>query len=222
MAGPDTLIVFVKLPAPGQVKTRLATTLGAEPAAALYRCFVTDTLAAARRSGYSTLVFFHPPGSARAIADWLGQGVTVLPQHGNDLGERMSGALHAALASSGRAVLIGSDCPDLPCALLDDAFEALATHQATVGPADDGGYYLIGFSRKGLTEAAFTGIEWGGPNVFEATMNSLAKNDVKVHVLPRWSDIDEYNDLKAFYERHRDVPGGMLATIDFLRDRLGW
>ncbi len=222
MAGHDALIVFVKLPVPGRVKTRLAKTLGADTAAALYRCFVADTVAAARRSGYSTRVVFHPPESAPAIAAWLGQGVTFLPQHGNDLGERMSDALHTALAGSARAVLIGSDCPDLPFALLHEAFEALITHQAVIGPARDGGYYLIGFSREGFAEAAFTGIEWGGPDVFEATMDTLAKNGVKVHVLPAWNDIDEYGDLTALYERHRGLPPGMLATIDFLRDHLRW
>lgn len=222
MAGADALIVFVKLPTPGQVKTRLAKTFGADTAAALYRCFVADTLAAARQSGYAPLLFFHPPESINAVAAWLGHSITFLPQHGNDLGERMSDALHKTLADHRRAVLIGSDCPDLPYTLLQEAFEALTTHQAVVGPAGDGGYYLIGFTPEGFTEAAFTGMEWGGPNVFEATMDALATSGTNVHVLPVWNDVDDYDDLRALYDRHRGLPHGMLATIDFLRDRLHW
>jgi rSAM/selenodomain-associated transferase 1 len=222
MARRDALIVFVKLPAPGQVKTRLAKAVGADTAAALYRCFVADTLATARQGGHAPLVFFHPPESAPAMAAWLGKEITFLPQHGNDLGARMSDALRTALAGCGRAVLIGSDCPDLPSTLLQEAFEALITHQAVIGPAGDGGYYLIGFTPEGFRAAAFTGIGWGGPDVFRTTMARLTEEGIKVHILPAWNDVDDYDGLTALYDRHRGLPSGTLATIDFLRDHPGW
>jgi uncharacterized protein len=218
----DRLIVFVKLACPGNVKTRLAKKIGSDMAAALYRCSVSDTLAAVSRSGYPALVFFDPPDAHDAITDWLGCDMTFLPQKGKDLGERMLTAFREVLLNSSRVVLIGSDCPDLPPALLHEGFEALKTHQAVIGPAEDGGYYLIGFSSEGLTDEAFKGIEWGSSGVFEVTMSALGKTGVNVYVLPLWNDIDEYDDLKALYDRHRAFPPGELSTIDFLRDHFHW
>lgn len=216
------LIVFVRLPVKGNVKTRLAGTIGDETALALYRCFVSDTLAAARRSGHPTRVFFHPPDGHLVPADWSGDDVTCLPQKGEDLGERMFAALKKTLLDCPRAVLIGSDCPDLPPALLHEAFEVLKTHDAVLGPAGDGGYYLIGFCSAGILPAPFKGIEWGSPRVFEVTMSILRKNGVNVHVLPPWDDIDEFHDLKALYDRRKGLPPGGLSTIDFLRDHFRW
>lgn len=217
----ERLIVFVKYPVPGNVKTRLANTVGADMAVALYRCFVSDTLSAARRSGYPTLLCFHPPDAHDALIAWLGTKLTAVPQKGNDLGERMLKAFQETLQESSRVVLVGSDCPDLPARLLHQAFESLKSHQAVVGPAEDGGYYLIGFSSK-FTDAPFKGIEWGGPKVFEATMAALRENGVNVYTLPVWKDVDEYDDLRALYARNKALPPGRLATVDFLRDHFHW
>lgn len=216
------LLAFVKFPAPLNVKTRLAKKLGPEMAAALYRCFISDILAVAARTGYPARIFVHPPEDCDAFSRWLGRGMTFHPQKGNDLGERMSAAFQETFLTSSRAILIGSDCPDLPPALLHEAFEALKTHQAVIGPAEDGGYYLIGFSSEGFTEAPFKGLEWGGRGVFEATISILRKEGVSVCVLPPWNDVDEYEDLKALYRRQKDLPPGILSTIDFLRDHFRW
>jgi len=217
----ERLILFLRLPAKGLVKTRLAETIGDEAALDLYRCLVSDTLAAVRRAGRAPLVFFHPPGLGPAI-DWLGGGVTCLPQEGGDLGMRMLAAFRKvfSLPACSRAVLIGSDLPDLPPAFIDEAFERLKSQDAVIGPAHDGGYYLIGFRRGAVLPAAFEGIEWGGRGVFEATMAVFRKEGVSVHVLPHWDDIDVYEDVKALYDRLRDLPPGRLSTIDYIRDRL--
>jgi rSAM/selenodomain-associated transferase 1 len=212
----------VKLPVKGNVKTRLAETIGDAAALALYRCFVSDTLAAVRRTGYPTLVFFHPPDAQRAVTDWLGDDITFLPQEGADLGERMSAAFQKAFLRCPRAVLVGSDIPDLPPASLHEAFEVLKTRDAVIGPARDGGYYLIGFSSAGIVPAAFEGIEWGGPRVFEETLAILRKHGLNVHVLPTWDDIDDCHDLKALCDRQKGLPRGRLSTIDFLRDHFRW
>ncbi len=218
----DQLIVFVKLPLPGKVKTRLAKTVGGELATALYRCFVLDTLATARQAGYPVAVFFHPPDAGNAFADWLGNDIACFPQEGEDLGERMLAAFQRTLRTSSRAVLIGSDCPDLPPSFIQEAFEALRTHNAVLGPAGDGGYYLIGFSSEGLIDPRFIDVEWGSRGVFEATLALFKKNNLTVHVLPCWNDLDEYEDLKAFYDRQKTAPYGALSTIDFLREHFGW
>ncbi len=223
MSAEDRLIVFVKLPVKGKVKTRLAKTVGDEAALALYRCFVADILAAVLRTGFSTLICFHPPHARKAVIEWLGDHQwSYLPQVGNNLGERMAAAFRAALRGYSRAVLIGSDCPDLPPDLLHEAFENLNTHDAVIGPAGDGGYYLIGFSSASFLQEPFRDMKWGTPTVFEDTMTVLTEFGARVHVLPPWNDIDEHSDLKALYTRHKGLPPGKLSTIDFLRDHLHW
>jgi rSAM/selenodomain-associated transferase 1 len=216
------LIVFAKVPDQGKVKTRLAWTVGDEAAYALYRCFVADTLALARRARHETEVFFYPPEAAEAAADWLGSDVVHRPQNGADLGERMSFAFQAVFRGSSRAVLIGSDIPDLPLSVLDNAFEGLRTDDVVIGPARDGGYYLIGFSAHTFTIAPFDGILWGGPHVFEDTMSIFRKMRLSVCVLPTWNDIDDYDDLRVFFDAHRNLVPGALLTVDYLRDQLGW
>lgn len=222
MTAEDRLIVFVRIPVKGNVKTRLAKTIGDEAALALYRCFVSDTLATVRRTGFASRVFFHPQDAHRAVIDWLGNDMVYMPQEGSDLGERMVAAFNRTLPGCSRAVLIGSDCPDLSPVFLHDAFESLKDSDAVLGPAADGGYYLIGFSSAGFLEAPFRGIQWGNASVFEDTMAILRKNRVNVRVLPTWNDIDEYQDLKALYDRHKFLPPGTLSTIDFLRDHFNW
>jgi len=208
------------------VRRRAVETLGHmggdEAAGALYRCFVVDTLALARRTGRDTMVFFYPPEDAKAAADWLGGGVTLVPQSGGDLGERMTAAFRKVLHDYRYAVLMGSDVPDLPSEIVDEAFESLETNDAVIGPAKDGGYYLIGFSAGGFTTGPFKGPEWGGPLVFERTMAILIAGRSKVHVLPPWNDIDDYDDLKAFYVAQGSAVRRASSTVDFVRDHLAW
>jgi uncharacterized protein len=218
----DLLIIFVKLPVNGNVKTRLAKTIGTEAATALYRCFASDTFAAARRTGYPLLVFFYPPEAHEDAAQWLGKDVTCLPQRGIDLGERMLGAFQEAFSRCSRAVLVGSDCPDLPDIILEEAFGCLKSCDAVIGPAVDGGYYLIGFSSLNMPEELFKDIEWGSSGVFETTVAVMRKHRLNVHILPTWNDIDEYHDLKAIYERQKDLLPGRLSTVDYLRDHFHW
>ncbi|OPY68788.1 MAG: 2-phospho-L-lactate guanylyltransferase [Syntrophorhabdaceae bacterium PtaU1.Bin034] len=220
--GENRLIVFVRSPVKGEVKTRLAKTIGDEATLALYRCFVSDTLATIRLAGYPAVAFFYPPEAFEAVRDWLGNDITCVPQEGGDLGERMLAAFRKAFVGCSRAVLVGSDCPDLPPGLLHEAFNGLKTHDAVIGPAGDGGYYLIGFNSAGFLEAPFGGIEWGGPKVFEDTVAILRENGVDVRMLPPWNDIDEYDDLRALYDRQNSLPPGRLSTMDFLRNRLHW
>lgn len=213
-----TLIVFLKLPAKGKVKTRLAKVVGIEAAVDLYRCCVSDTLAMIRRAGYPFLVFFYPPDAHKAVTSWLGEGLTCLPQEGGDLGERMFAAFRKALRDYSRAVLVGTDCPDLPRAILHEAFESLKSHSVVIGPSLDGGYYLIGFSTPDIPEALFKGIEWGSSGVFKTTMTAIKRHNLDVHILPPWRDIDEYQDLKELYYRQKDLEPGRLSTLDYLRN----
>jgi glycosyltransferase A (GT-A) superfamily protein (DUF2064 family) len=130
----------------------------------------------------------------------------------------MYAAFRRAFLHCRRAVLIGTDTPDLPRSLLEKAFSSLKTHDAVIGPALDGGYYLIGLSSDSLLPDLFQGLPWGSALVFELTRHVLEEHGLEFHVLPRWRDIDEYEDLAAFFDRWKDLPQGVLATIDYLRD----
>ena len=213
------LLLFVRLPEKGRVKTRLARAIGEEAACDFYRCLVADSLSLALRSGYPTTVFYFPKAGSPEVSLGLTHGFPCLPQNGQDLGERMYTAFRTAFRDSGEAILMGSDVPDLPASFLDEAFESLKGDDAVIGPARDGGYYLIGFSSGALLSSPFSGMEWGGPSVFQKTLRVLRDHGLKVHVLPEWRDVDEYEDLSALFDRQKGLPDGALATIDFLRHR---
>jgi hypothetical protein len=184
----------------------------------LYRCFVTDTVALCRKAGYAPSIFFHPPNSRDALIEWLGRELAYEAQEGNSLGERMYAAFRSVFHGCRRAVLIGTDMPDLPPSLVEEAFRSLETHDAVIGPAFDGGYYLIGLSSDSLSSDLFQGLPWGSALVFELTRRILEEHGLKFSLLPRWRDIDDYDDLAAFFTRWKDLPRGVLATIDYLRD----
>jgi hypothetical protein len=212
-------LVFVKYPLRGAVKTRLARTIGQETAVEVYRCLVADTLTLAREAGFRPWVFFHPGAARRAMIEWLGPDLAYEPQRGRDLGERMYGAFQRAFRECCRAVLVGSDTPDLPPALVQEAFHSLEGHDAVLGPAFDGGYYLIGLTPTSLLPALFQGLAWGSALVLERTRQLVEEKGLSFHLLPPWGDIDEYEDLMSLLDRHRDLPPGRLATVDYLRGR---
>jgi rSAM/selenodomain-associated transferase 1 len=215
-------MIFARVPEPGSVKTRLAAVIGDEAACALHRCFVDDTLALAHRTGCDTTVCYYPLDMGETVERWLGPGTSAAPQKGADLGERMAGAFSNALENHHWAVLMGSDMPDLPLATLYEAFESLEFHDAVICPTQDGGYCLIGFAREGFTSAPFQRMPWGGRRVFEDTMETLRMAGSRVHVLPPWKDIDDYDDLKRFFRENESLPPGTFSSIDFLRNDLGW
>ena len=211
------LLVFVRFPEKGRVKTRLAQAIGDEAALALYTCFVSDALTLAGQIGCPTTVCFHPPEARSRVAEWLGHEVSYMPQKGDTLGERMYVAFCEALTSARRAVLIGSDIPGLPPEVLREAFTGLEAHDTVIGPAKDGGYYLLGFTSAAICAAPFGGIEWGTSTVFQSTIDILRERGLSIHVLPPWNDLDEYGDLEPFYISRKDSPPGTLSTVDFLR-----
>ncbi len=196
----DTLIIFTRYPAPGRTKTRLIPALGPAGAARLHEVLTRRTLqtAAELARGFPVRVEVHVAGGAPAeIASWLGPAWTWRPQTGGDLGARMRAALEGASAGGRRAVLIGCDCPGLTTDILRQAFAALHTHDLVVGPARDGGYYLIGWSRP--EPELFTGIPWGTARVLEKTLAQAREKRVRVSLLAELADVDRPEDLAGWY-----------------------
>lgn len=211
--GPSPLLLFLKAPRPGRVKSRLAVSLGEANALILYRAFVEDLLETIDGTRMPCRIFVHPPDAIPAVAAWLGER-SYLPQEGADLGERMLNAFRAIFAEGcSRAVLIGSDLPDLPAGLLLDAFAGLDRSDAVIGPAQDGGYYLVGFRRESFDPEIFQGTSWGGPDVFDRTMTHFRKSRSSVHILPPWRDMDTAEDLRDLVTRGRTTAFAARRTM---------
>ena len=213
------LVMFAKYPAPGKVKTRLSPHFPEEMIVRLYRAFIEDLLARLAHGDYEFRFAYHPPDREEDFRRDFGDNYTYLPQTGGQLGEKMAGAFRACFAEGFReVVLIGSDSPDLPREIIGEAFGKLSDHGAVLGPADDGGYYLIGFRREAFTARVFTGIAWGGKDVAAKTLAILAREETRVHVLPLWRDIDAPADLAALIAagRKRDFTGS--RTMACLHD----
>ena len=202
----NPVVVFLKAPVRSGVKTRLAETLGDDLTLELYRCFVMDILEKAEQAGCLSLCF-HPAENemlVRAFLEQWSRGKTLrwMAQNGGDLGEKMSGAFASEFENGcDKAVLIGSDIPDLPLNFIAEAFEALEHSQAVIGPSTDGGYYLIGFKRSGFSPEFFRGMAWSTPSVCEKTLEIMGKNHINCHMLPFWRDVDTGEDYEALVKR---------------------
>jgi rSAM/selenodomain-associated transferase 1 len=193
----SVLAVFLKAPRSGTVKTRLVPALGAAAAAGLYRALAGAVVEQTRpRAGeYERILFFAPPEARAEMQAWL-PGEILLAQEGTDLGSRMSAAFAECFRRGGdRAVIVGSDVPGLTCADVTAALDSLADHDLALGPALDGGYYLIALGRP--VPALFQGIAWGSASVFAATMERAAVLGLTVRVLEPRRDVDTLDDLRA-------------------------
>jgi rSAM/selenodomain-associated transferase 1 len=218
----DCLIVFVKSPEAAGVKSRLASDLGEKATRQLYRRFVKDLLDTLDRGDYCLKLFFSPPGHRQIIARWLGRGRSYEPQSGCDLGERMKNAFEKCFADGFEgAILIGSDSPDLPRQIIEEAFALLETVDAVIGPARDGGYYLIGFRAATFLLDPFSGIPWSTGGVLKSTLAILARKGLSVAILPLWGDIDTYKDLRALIDRSANTPFAGSRTICYALSRCG-
>jgi rSAM/selenodomain-associated transferase 1 len=189
-----TLGVFGKHWAPGTVKTRLAETIGREAAAELYRAFLVRTLERFSGAAHACVLAFWPPERHDAFEFAQVAGWRLQPQTPGDLGHRMQ-AFFAEAFSSGaeRVVLIGSDSPTLPWEYVADAFDRLESNDAVLGPACDGGYYLVGAARE--TPPIFDNIPWSTADVFRETIACLERARIPFALAPEWCDVDQHSDL---------------------------
>lgn len=195
------LLIFVKEPVPGQVKTRLADEIGADAACQVYRRSVERTLerlSVLRKRNEITLCT-EPAGAMDRIRTWLGSGWPVLPQRGATLGERLADATNKTfIAGADRIVVIGTDSPWLGDALIDKAFSAMEQADLVLGPAVDGGYYLVGLAKP--APGLFRGIAWSTSQVLNQTLTNARTLGVTMSLLPTGYDIDRLTDLQRWME----------------------
>lgn len=188
------VIIFAKVPAAGRVKTRLTPELDDEEAADLYTAFLRDTLA--RCSGLEADVRLYLAPSEFPLDDALVPGgVSRHDQTGDGLGERMARAFLETFAEGYENVMIiGTDHPTLPTAFVEHAFEALADQRSVViGPAEDGGYYLLGMND--FMPELFRDMKYGHGDVFRQTLQRLPTTGVDITILPAWYDVDTPEDI---------------------------
>lgn len=191
---PSTMILlFSKYPIPGRVKTRLVPTLGAVRATRLHRRFAEAAIDTARASGLPVTVYASG-APLRRFRAWLGDGVRYERQCHGDLGQRMQEAFATAFRrGASKALAIGADVPGLTTEILRDAVCALDSSDVVLGPATDGGYYLIGFRQP--RPMLFRDIAWGSDQVLPQTRKALAASGLSFHELPALSDVDRPEDL---------------------------
>jgi len=201
----DVLAVFVKDPRPGTVKSRLAGALGAEAAAAVYRVMAEGVVrrTAPRSDEYGRVIVFDPPESGGTVGEWLGvEAAVLMPQSPGDIGARMARAFEELFERGARRVaLTGTDVPALEREDVRAALESLDEHDVAIGPATDGGYYLIALKRP--QPELFRGIGWSGPDVLTKTLERAATGNLDVRVLRTMGDVDTVEDLAAEWERVR-------------------
>lgn len=202
------MLVFVRAPAAGEVKTRLAASVGAHAALAVYRWLAERTLRALTEPPRAWTVRAMVAGDLNRLGGWRALVDEVRAQREGDLGVRMSDAMGDALREGyERVVIVGTDCPTLEAATVGAALEALREVPAVIGPALDGGYYLLG-GREVLP--VFDGVPWSTDAVAAVTRRRLAQAGLAWRELPAAADIDEVDDLRHLAARE-DCPDWIRA-----------
>lgn len=187
----DPLIsIFARWPEPGKAKTRLIPAFGADGAAAIYTKLLAHTVEVARASGVPFELRATGADSG-AFREAFGDDLHIADQGDGDLTARL-GRVPAP------AIVIGSDCPGLTPAILRAARDRLENEQMVIGPASDGGYYLLGYREE--AGFAFDDMEWSTPRVFEETLRRFAARGIRPSVLPELSDVDTPEDLSDWPE----------------------
>lgn len=195
----NALILFVKAPRAGTVKTRLQPELTAEQSLLIYRAMVEDIVCRFHPGkAWDLKIYFTPAEALEKMTAWLGNTLDYFPQTGSDLGEKMHNALAACLQCGyQRAVLIGSDIPLLDTGTISQAFSLLTGCDVVIGPAADGGYYLIGLKQP--IDAIFRGIHWSSQHTLAQTIQTANSKNFTLMQLDKKKDIDTFADLKLLW-----------------------
>lgn len=208
----EHLIVFTRYPEPGTTKTRLIPLLGADGAASLQRKMTEHTLLQVKRLSTQrelSVEIRYKGGNKNLMQTWLGQNFEYRPQSGGDLGQRMKRSFEDAFgAGATTAVIIGTDIPEITEGIIEKAFSVLQQKNMALGPAKDGGYYLIGLQKNSLSQAIpdlFSSINWGAGDVLKKTIKIAKHSELSFTLLDVLQDVDHPEDL-IIWERSQHTP----------------
>jgi len=198
MAAAERLALFARAPVLGAVKSRLAASIGEAAALQAHRTLVEDALARlADRGGWALELWVAGDPEHADVTRWCSRyRVRARAQVGDDLGDRMRSTLADMLVRGTRAVLAGCDCPTIDAGYVASAFAALDRSGLVLGPAEDGGYGLIGV--RGTVPDVFSGVRWGGADVLTATLARAATLDVETTLLDEVWDVDDLKGWKRY------------------------
>ncbi|MCF7792522.1 MAG: TIGR04282 family arsenosugar biosynthesis glycosyltransferase [Candidatus Cloacimonetes bacterium] len=181
------------------MKSRLARTIGAEKAAEIYKVLLLDNWQRVIESGLPVGIEYSPAASLKNFQQLLGLEQEFNLQSGNGMGGRMANAFAGCFRQPfDAAVLIGADVPELSAELILEAAASLKKHDVVLGPAEDGGYYLIGFTRKSFDPQYFQRISWSTDQVFQQTTEKVLDNKNKLYIISKRCDFDNFDDVKEF------------------------
>jgi rSAM/selenodomain-associated transferase 1 len=205
---PKLVILFTRFPQVGKCKSRLIPVLGAEGALKVHKQLVSHVLLVVKKflalGGSTSFHIYHDGGTEKQMKHWLGDDNKFRQQQGKDLGERMATALIHGLKNAQNTILIGSDCPGINTHTLENGLKSLNSKDLVLGPAHDGGYYLIGVTGNMANKTCrqlFEEIPWSTKHVFAKTLQQARKLGLKTHILTKLHDIDTANDLKYLHHR---------------------
>jgi hypothetical protein len=203
----NAIIVFVRYPVTGKVKTRLASETGDEFAFSFYKICSENTFAELKllkEKEYDIYVFGSEEIELDKIKEWTGNIFYYHSQTGADLGRKMLNAFEKVFKKKYRKVIIvGTDIPGINYTLIQDAFNNLDNYDCVIGPANDGGYYLLGFKDKVID--LFSDIRWGSDSVFDKTIKKIRQHKVDFYILEELIDIDTKDDLLRWYSKSTGV-----------------
>jgi rSAM/selenodomain-associated transferase 1 len=221
------LVIMAKAPRPGEVKTRLAPSFSPTAVTAFYCCLLEDTLALARSLSDVEVAIMCPESDVTELAKFAGNEASVVAQKGEGLAAGLTSVFahfaqghekedHQRGAHPRRTIAFNSDSPHLPRAVLEDAFETLATHDVVVGPTHDGGYYLVG--AKASHSTLFAGDGMGTSSALERLLTRAQGLQLSVSFAESFYDIDVADDLTRLAEELRLAPARAPRTAAWLRE----
>lgn len=204
----NALILFAMIPVPGKTKVRLMPFLSMEECASLYSCFTRDIYRKAKDLDADVYVFFTPRDQGGVLRSLLGEEVILLPQYGEDLGQKMKHAIGAVLRLGySKVVLMGMDIPHIHTETIRNAFDNLEQKDIVIHPALDGGYYLIGMKRE---YASIWDIQRYGTNtVMHDTLQHMKEENLSISVGQMYYDVDRKEDLKQLWS---DIRRGAVCN----------
>ena len=219
----EALVLLAKAPREGEVKTRLLGALSQEEARRLYIAFLSDTFALMEevmeeREELTMALCYTPEGEEEAFEEVEREGSLMFPQRGESLGARLTNCFADLFALGFESVVvIGADSPTLPGEYVFDAFECFETDDdVVIGPAEDGGYYLVGMRK--LHKRIFEDIPWGGDGVLDATIERAKEAELDLVLLPEWRDVDRPEDFERLKRELDENKGAAKFTRRFLRE----
>jgi len=198
----NNILLFVKYPNKGEVKTRLAKSIGDSKAVSLYKYFLDEILLTLRGVSAAIWICYYPEKSAADMVGWLGDNYYYVPQIGQDLGERLQHCFKMSIEKGfQKTIVLASDIPEISEEIINNAFNSLDDNDVVIGPSYDGGYYLLGFREQSYVTGIFDDIVWSTNRVFKETLIKMESYNLKYSVLKKVADIDTIDDYSGFLMR---------------------